>query len=77
LIQTKMPRKVMPVVLYGSEFWDQVLNLEALARWGVVSSSDLNIIYKTDSVDDAFTYLKTRLEELYLTPRGLEDIALT
>src|SRR5262249_58657908 len=77
LIQTKMPRKVMPVVLYGSEFWDQVLNLEALARWGVVSSSDLNIIYKTDSVDDAFTYLKTRLEELYLTPRGLEEMALT
>jgi len=77
LIQTKMPRKVMPVVLYGSEFWDQVLNLDALVRWGVVSGTELNIIYKTDSVDDAFIYLKTRLEELYLTPRGLEEMALT
>ncbi len=77
LIQTKMPRKVMPVVLYGSEFWDQVLNLDALVRWGVVSSAELDIIYKTDSVEDAFNYLKTRLEELYLTPRGLEEISLT
>jgi uncharacterized protein (TIGR00730 family) len=77
LIQTKTPRKVMPVVLYGSEFWDQVLNLPALVRWGVLSDADLGIIYKTDSVDDAFTYLKTRLEELYLTPRGLEEMALT
>jgi len=77
LIQTKMPRKVMPVVLYGSEFWDQVLDFDALVRWGVVSSAELDIIYKTDSVEDAFNYLKTRLEELYLTPRGLEEIALT
>jgi uncharacterized protein (TIGR00730 family) len=77
LIQTKMPRKVMPVVLYGSEFWDQVLNLDALVRWGTISPSDLDIIYKTDSVDDAFTYLTSRLEALYLTPRGLEEIALT
>ena len=77
LIQTKMPRKVMPVVLYGSEFWDQVLNLDALVRWGVLARTELDIVYKTDSVDDAFNYLKTRLEELYLTPRGLEDMALT
>ena len=77
LIQTKMPRKVMPVVLYGSEFWDQVLNLDALVRWGVLKNVELDIIYKSDSVDDAFNYLKTRLEELYLTPCGLEDMALT
>jgi uncharacterized protein (TIGR00730 family) len=77
LIQTKMPRKVMPVVLYGSEFWDQVLNLDALVRWGVLSQAELGIIHKADSVDNAFNYLKTRLEELYLTPRGLEDMALT
>jgi uncharacterized protein (TIGR00730 family) len=77
LIQTKMPRKVMPVVLYGSEFWDQVLNLDALVRWGVISAKELDIIYRSDSVDDAFTYLTTRLEALYLTPRGLEEIVLT
>jgi hypothetical protein len=77
LIQTKMPRKSMPVVLFGTEFWDEVLNFEALVKWGVVSPSDLNIFHKTDSVDDAYEYLSGRLEELYLTPKGLEKVKLT
>jgi uncharacterized protein (TIGR00730 family) len=77
LIQTKMPRKKMPVVLFGTEFWDEVLNFEALVKWGVVSRTELGIFYKTDSVDDAYKYLSTRLEELYLTPKGLEKVKLT
>jgi len=77
LIQTKKPRKKMPVVLFGSEFWDEVLNFEALVRWGVVNGTELEIFYKTDSVDDAFEYLTGKLEKLYLTPKGLEQVKLT
>jgi uncharacterized protein (TIGR00730 family) len=77
LIQTKKPRKSMPVILFGSEFWDEIINFEALVRWGVVSPEDLDIFYKTDSVDDAFNYLRSRLESLYLTPQGLEEMKLT
>lgn len=77
LIQTKKPSKTMPVILFGSEFWDEVINFDALARWGVVSSLDLDIFHKTDSVDDAFEYLTSRLEKLYLSPKGLEQVKLT
>jgi uncharacterized protein (TIGR00730 family) len=77
LIQTKMPRKKMPVILFGKEFWDEIINFEALARWGVISLQDLDIFYKTDSVDDAFEYLTSRLEKLYVTPKGLEQVKLT
>jgi uncharacterized protein (TIGR00730 family) len=77
LIQTRKPRKSMPVVLFGAEFWDEVLDFGALERWGLVSPDDLRIFYKTDSVDDAFEYLRRRLEELYLIPAGLEQIKLT
>ncbi len=77
LIQTKKPRKKMPVVLFGSEFWDEVINFDALVRWGVVNASELEIFYKTDSVDDAFKYLTGKLEKLYLTPKGLEQVKLT
>ena len=77
LIQTKKPLKPMPVILFGTDFWDEVLNFDALLRWGVINPSDLEIFYKTDSVDDAFNYLKVRLEELYLAPAGLEQIKLT
>jgi len=77
LIQTKKPSKTMPVILFGTEFWDEVVNFDALVRWGVVSAQDLDIFHKTDSVDDAFEYLTSRLEELYLTPKGLEEVKLT
>jgi len=77
LIQTKKPHKSMPVILFGREFWDEIIDFDALVRWGVVSSADLDIFHKTDSVDDAFEYLKNRLEWLYLMPKGLEQVKLT
>jgi uncharacterized protein (TIGR00730 family) len=77
LIQTKMPRKSMPVVLFGTEFWDGIIDFQALERWGVISPQDRSIFYKTDSVDDAFEYLTRRLEKLYLSPEGLEEVKLT
>jgi len=77
LIQTKKPHKTMPVILFGKAFWEEVIDFDALVRWGVVSPQDLNIFHLTDSVDDAFAYLTSQLEELYLTPKGLEEVKLT
>jgi predicted Rossmann-fold nucleotide-binding protein len=77
LIQTAKPRKVMPVVLFGTQYWDEVVNFQALVRWGTVSEKELNIFHKTDSVDDAYRYLTSRLEELYATPGGLDQVKLT
>ena len=77
LIQTKMPRKVMPVVLFGAPYWDEMINFDAMVRWGVISPADLNTFYKTDSVDEAFTYLTETLERMYLTPQGLDEVKLT
>ena len=66
LVQTKKTSKHMPVVLFGTEFWDKVMDLNALANFGTISSEDLNLIYRTDSVDEAFEYLTTQLTSLYL-----------
>jgi uncharacterized protein (TIGR00730 family) len=77
LIQTKKPRKVMPVVLFGTEYWDEIINFDAFVRWGTVTSEELQVFYKTDSVDDAYTYLTRKLEKLYATPEGLEQVKLT
>ena len=77
LIQTSKPRKVMPVVLFGSEYWDDVIDFGAFVRWGTISSKDLQIFHKTDSVDDAYQYLTGRLEALYSAPEGLDQIKLT
>jgi uncharacterized protein (TIGR00730 family) len=77
LIQTKMPRKTMPVILFGTEFWDDILNFDAFVKWGVVSPHDLDIFFKTDSVDEAFEHVTTKLEKLYLSPKGLDEMKLT
>jgi uncharacterized protein (TIGR00730 family) len=77
LIQTKMPRKTMPVVLFGTEFWDDILNFDAFIKWGVAAPHDLEIFFKTDSVDDAFAYVTGKLEKLYLSDKGLDEMKLT
>lgn len=61
LLQTRKMKKRLPVVLFGSEYWDKVLNLQALADFGAINQADLDLIYRTDSVDDAFTYIVDQL----------------
>jgi hypothetical protein len=77
LIQTKKPRKTMPIVLFGAEFWNEIVNFDALVKWGMIRYEDLRLFLMTDSVDEAFDYLRARLEELYPSPEKLDEIKLT
>ncbi|MGP1274880.1 MAG: LOG family protein [Caulobacterales bacterium] len=61
LLQTRKMKKRLPVVLFGSEYWDKVMNLEALADFGAINPSDLDLIYRTNDVDDAFKYIVDQL----------------
>ena len=70
LVQTGKLRKRLPIVLYGREFWDEALNLEALVRFGTISADDLSLFYKTDSVDDAFAFVTRELTEKALALPG-------
>ncbi|MCA9488707.1 MAG: LOG family protein [Myxococcales bacterium] len=63
LIQTGKIKKRMPVVLFGKEYWDRVFNLEAMAEFGTISPDDVNLVMKTDSVEEAFAYLSKELDE--------------
>jgi uncharacterized protein (TIGR00730 family) len=77
LIQTKKPRKTMPVVLFGSEYWDEIIDFDAFVRWGTVDAQELDVFHKTDSVDEAFAYITEKLEKLYTSPQALDQIRLT
>lgn len=66
LVQTKKVRKPMPICIYGTEYWNQVMNLEAMAKYGTISKSDLDLIHFSDSVDCAYEYLMTELSRYYL-----------
>ena len=52
----------MPVVLYGSEFWKEILNFPALTRRGLISAGDENLFRYADSVDEAFAALTASLD---------------
>lgn len=57
LLQTHKVRRRLPVVLYGSEYWSRVLNMEAMVDWGVISAPDVNLPHRSDTPEDAFNYL--------------------
>ena len=56
----KLARPVL-VLLYGSSWWNEVVNLEALARHGVIAPEDLALLHIVDSPDEAFEVLKRGL----------------
>jgi uncharacterized protein (TIGR00730 family) len=63
LIQTKKVRKALPVVLYGGDFWDKVIDFEAMVDYGVISPIDPKLFHRSDTVDDAFEFITTELEK--------------
>jgi len=70
LRQTQKMRKHLPIVLYGSAYWQEVINFDALVQHGMINPDDVQIFHVTDSVDDAFTYLTDYLKTYALTERG-------
>jgi uncharacterized protein (TIGR00730 family) len=58
----KLARDVL-VLLYGSSFWDEVLNIDALVRHGMVDASDAGLLVRVDSPDAALAALQEHLLE--------------
>ena len=75
LLQTRKINKEMVVLLYGSSFWNQVLNFKALVRWGTIEKKDLELFTFADSPLHAFQIVKQGLEKYYLDPRRVRGQA--
>ena len=63
LVQTQKISKPLPIVLFGKEYWNSVINFEAMVKWGTISAEDLDLFLFTDDVDEAVNYMTERLVE--------------
>lgn len=70
LAQTKKLDRARPVVVFGREYWEKVINFQALIDTGMIDEADLGLWHWSDSVDEAFEYLTGTLKDLHLqTPK--------
>ena len=66
LLQTRKVDKQIPIVLYGPDYWKEVFDLEAMARWGTIAHEDLDLFHFAETPEEAFLYLRGELERLYV-----------
>ena len=62
LIQTRKIKKPLPIVLYGKEFWENVINWDYLVEVGTISPEDLDLFHISDDVNDTFDYVTNFIE---------------
>jgi len=66
LIQTgKMDREKIFVMLYNREYWEEIINFQALVKFGKISEKDLELFYFFDNVEEGFQIAEKRLNSFF------------
>ena len=73
LAQTRKLSKKLLVILYGSEYWNEVFDLRPLAEWGAINEADLDLLRRVDSAEHAFDELRKFLETYHLVPQTAQE----
>ena len=64
--------KDFPIVIMGTDYWKQLISvIEEMAQRGKISPSDLQLIYATDSVEEAIAHIRAKAIERF----GLRRVA--
>jgi uncharacterized protein (TIGR00730 family) len=64
--------KDFPIVIMGTDYWRHLIDfIQEMAHRGKISSSDLKLIYATDSVEEAIAHIRTKAIERF----GLKRVA--
>jgi hypothetical protein len=72
LSQTRKLDRRITILLYGSSYWKEILNFDALVRHGMISPEDLALF---QFVDDPATALRVLQRELAAEPREAQSPA--
>ncbi len=74
LMQTEKLAKQIQIVLYGNEYWDQVLKFEPLVEWGAIGEQDLSLLTRANTPQEAFDLLKVHLTEHHIAPATAQEM---
>jgi uncharacterized protein (TIGR00730 family) len=58
LSQTRKLEGKMTVILYGKEYWNEIINFDALVRHGMINANDLELFSFASKPDEALAILK-------------------
>jgi uncharacterized protein (TIGR00730 family) len=61
LAQTGKLARSIPVVLYGTSYWREIINFDALVRHGMIERHDLELFHFADDIPTALGLLQTKL----------------
>ena len=61
LIQTKKIDRPLPIIVFGQDYWKEIIDIEAMARWGTIAKEDLQLFNFVNSPEEAFNILKKSL----------------
>jgi uncharacterized protein (TIGR00730 family) len=70
LVQTRKMKKPMPIVLFGTEYWREVIDFDALASHGMINHEDVGLVHRTDSIEEAYDWIVAQLSEKALAQPG-------
>ncbi len=74
LMQTEKLEKQIQIILYGTEYWDPIINLEPMVDWGAILDKDTHLLRRADSPQEAFELLKLHLTEHHLAPATAQEM---
>ena len=66
LAQTEKLAKRICIVVYGKDYWDRVINFQALVDSGTISPNDLNLFHWANTPEEAFECLRDDLTRHHL-----------
>jgi predicted Rossmann-fold nucleotide-binding protein len=70
LIQTGKIQN-FPIVIMGTEYWRELTDLlNKMARLGTINAADVDLVYVTDSVEEAIEHIRAKAIE----PFGLKRV---
>jgi len=73
LAQTRKLSKKLLVILYGSEYWNEVFDVRPLVEWGAVDEKDLDLMCRVDSPGEAFAELQKFLTAHHMVPQTAQE----